>query len=102
MKYNRHIFICTNQRPEGAAKPSCGNEHGLALVAEFKKQLKEKDLAIEIRTQSTGCLDACELGPSLVVYPDGVFYGNVQINDVEAIVQSHLVDNHILTRLQIK
>jgi (2Fe-2S) ferredoxin len=102
MKYNRHIFICTNQRPEGAVKPSCGNEHGLALVAEFKKQLKEKGLAIEIRTQSTGCLDACELGPSLVVYPDGVFYGNVQINDVEAIVQSHLVDNQILTRLQIK
>lgn len=99
MIYTKHIFICTNQRPEGAAKPSCGEAHGLALITEFKKQIKEKGLGVEIRTQKTGCLDLCDFGPALVVYPEGVFYQHVQLSDVAEIVEEHLVANRVVERL---
>ena len=101
MIYTKHIFICTNQRPEGAAKPSCGEEHGMALVTEFKKQVKEKGLSVEIRAQKTGCLDVCDFGPALVVYPEGVFYQHVQISDVAEIVEEHLIANRVVQRLQL-
>lgn len=99
MIYNKHIFICTNQRPEGAAKPSCGEAHGLALVTEFKKQIKDKGLNVEIRAQKTGCLDLCDFGPAIVVYPEGVFYQHVQLSDVTEIVNEHLVANRVVDRL---
>ena len=92
LKYVKHLFICTNQRPENAPRPSCGEQHGLALVAAFKKAIKDKQLNIPIRAQRAGCLDLCEQGPTVVVYPEGVFYGNVQLEDVEEIVEEHIVN----------
>lgn len=99
MKYQKHVFICTNQKE--APKKCCGKEHGLALVDAFKQSLKEKGLAPQIRAQQTGCLDVCAFGPALVVYPEGVFYGNVQLSDVEEIVEKHLVGNEPVERLRL-
>ncbi len=101
MKYKKHIFVCTNQRPEGATRPSCGDERGSALVSEFKKQIKEKGLNVEMRAQKTGCLDVCDFGPAIVVYPEGVFYQFVQLDDVAEIVESHLVNNIPVERLKM-
>lgn len=98
MLYKKHIFICINQRPEGS-RVSCGEGHGLALVAAFKKLIKDKGLNTEIRAQKTGCLEACEAGPSIVIYPEGVFYGNVQLEDVEELVTEHLENNRVVDRL---
>jgi len=92
MKYKKHVFICTNQRADTSRK-SCGEECGMNLVKAFKKQIKEKNLKSEMRAQRTGCLDACDFGPSLVVYPEGIFYGNVQLGDVDEIVNEHLINN---------
>ena len=102
LKYVKHLFICTNQRPENAPRPSCGEQHGLALVAAFKKAIKDKQLNIPIRAQRAGCLDLCEQGPTVVVYPEGVFYGNVQLEDVEEIVEEHIVNGKPLERLRLK
>lgn len=101
MKYKKHIFVCTNQRPEGA-RVSCGEAHGLALVAAFKKAIKDKGLNAEIRAQKAGCLETCELGPSVVVYPEGVFYGKVQLSDVQEIVDEHVENDRIVERLVMK
>jgi (2Fe-2S) ferredoxin len=101
MKYKKHIFICTNQRPDGA-RVCCGEDKGMNIVREFKKRMKDKGLNKNMRAQRTGCLDMCEHGPSVVVYPDGVFYGNVTVNDVPEIIDSHLVENRIVERLKIK
>jgi (2Fe-2S) ferredoxin len=98
MLYKKHLFVCTNQRPEGA-RICCGEAHGLALVAAFKKLIKDRKLNIEIRAQRAGCLETCELGPSIVIYPDGVFYGKVQLSDVEEIVSEHLENDRIVERL---
>ena len=99
MKYQKHVFICTNQKE--APKKSCGEVHGLALVDAFKQALKDRDLSVAIRAQKTGCLDVCGRGPALVVYPEGVFYGNVQLSDVDEIVESHLVNNTPVERLKL-
>jgi (2Fe-2S) ferredoxin len=100
MKFEKHIFICTNQRKDDSRK-SCGEECGLALVKEFKKSLKDKNLKGMMRAQRAGCLDACETGPSVVVYPEGIYYGGVQLSDVEEIVNEHLINNRPVKRLMV-
>jgi (2Fe-2S) ferredoxin len=100
MKFEKHVFICTNQRKAGEKK-SCGEVCGMSLVNEFKKQLSDRGLKGKIRAQRSGCLDACEYGPSLVVYPEGIFYGGVQLSDVSEIVEKHLVGNLPVERLII-
>ncbi len=101
MKFHKHIFICTNQRAPDANRKSCGEACGLALVSAFKKTLKAKGLDENMRAQKTGCLDACEFGPSMVVYPDGIFYGGVTENDIDQIINEHLIDNKPVQRLII-
>ena len=100
MKYNKHVFICTNEK--AAPKKSCGEANGTALVDAFKAALAERGLLKEMRAQRTGCLDACAFGPTLVVYPEGTYYGNVQLSDVDEIVDSHLVNDQPVERLALK
>ncbi len=100
MIYKKHIFICTNQRAPGA-RVCCGEEHGSALTAEFKKQIKNRCLDVEMRAQRTGCFDLCEQGPTVAIYPEGVFYGKVQLSDIEEIVTEHLENDRVVGRLLI-
>ncbi len=100
MKFEKHVFVCTNQRAADARK-SCGESCGLALVSAFKKAIKENGLDGKIRAQKAGCLDACDFGPSMVVYPEGVYYGGVQESDVDEIVREHLKNNRPVQRLVI-
>jgi (2Fe-2S) ferredoxin len=99
MKFKKHVFVCANDKD--APKKCCGSENGLALVEAFKEGLKKRDLQVEIRAQRAGCLDTCALGPTVVVYPDGTYYGKVTIADVEEIIESHLVNNSPVERLVI-
>ena len=99
LKFNKHIFICTNQRAAGAEKLSCGEEHGMEIVGAFKKKLKEKKLSIKVRAQKAGCLDICSYGQTVAVYPDGVFYVGVKMSDVDEIIEEHLVNNRPVQRL---
>jgi len=101
MKYKKHLFICTNQRAVGEKK-SCGEAHGLELVKAFKKLVKDKGLNAEVRAQKAGCLDVCEFGPAMVVYPEGVFYGSVALTDVDEIFNEHLINNRPVERLVLK
>lgn len=101
MKYQKHLFICNNERPDPARK-SCGREHGAALVAAFKEGIKSRGLQIDIRAQQTACLDACVHGPALVVYPEGVWYGKVTLADVEEIITEHLVGGQPVERLRLR
>ncbi len=100
MRFDKHVFICTNQRAPGERK-SCGEAHGLELVKLFKKAVKDKGLNTSIRAQKTGCLDACDFGPALVVYPEGIFYGSIEFSDIDEIVNEHLANNRPVQRLII-
>lgn len=79
----------------------CGETCGMDLVKTFKKALKDHGLQGRMRAQRAGCLDACENGPSVVVYPEGVFYGSVKPEHVEEIVTQHLILNRPVERLII-
>jgi (2Fe-2S) ferredoxin len=100
--YNKHIFICTNQRPEGAPRRSCGETHGMEIVDAFKSKLKEKKLPIRVRAQKAGCLDICEYGQTVAVYPDGVFYVGVELTDVDEIINEHIMNDRVVERLRFK
>ncbi len=100
-RYNKHIFICENKRSEGHPRGCC-LEKGSAEIRElFKKRLKELGLNSEIRANAAGCLDACEFGISIVVYPEQIWYGGVKLEDVEEIIQSHIINNQPVERLMI-
>lgn len=100
--FDKHIFICTNQRAEGAPRRSCGEAHGMSIVEEFRRILKERKLPMRIRAQKSGCLDICDFGQTIVVYPEGIFYVGVQLSDVPEIIEEHLVNNRPVERLRFK
>jgi (2Fe-2S) ferredoxin len=99
MKFEKHVFICANDK--AAPKKCCGEAHGSALTDAFKAALVERGVQTRIRAQKTGCLDACGSGPTLVVYPEGIYYGKVQLSDVQEIVDSHLLNNIPVERLVV-
>jgi (2Fe-2S) ferredoxin len=99
MRYDKHIFICTNQKAEG--KACCGETRGMELVNKFKEVLRDKGLQGKVRAQRSGCLDACGNGPALVIYPEGTYYGQVTINDVERIVEQHIQNNQKIADLEL-
>jgi len=99
MIYEKHVFICTNDKD--APKKCCGSGHGMELINAMKAEWEEAGNPKKIRIQKSGCLDVCGKGPAMVVYPEGVFYGNVQTSDVQEIVEKHLTNDEIVSRLQI-
>lgn len=99
--YDKHIFICENKRPEGHPRGCCKDKGSTEILERFKKRLKELGLNSEIRVNSSGCLDACKFGVAVVVYPEQIWYGGVKLDDVEEIIQSHLINNKPVERLFI-
>ncbi len=91
--YAKHIFICNNQRAEGAPRICCGEETGNEIAAKFKRLIAEKRLKTTVRAQRASCFDWCEQGPIISIYPEGTIYGNVSIKDVELIFNQHIL-NH--------
>jgi (2Fe-2S) ferredoxin len=100
--YERHVFVCTNERPATDPRGCCRAKGSEQVVAAFKKALKDHSLTGRVRANSSGCLDGCSQGTSVVVYPDGVWYGGVRVEDVEEIVASHLVAGTPVERLRMK
>jgi (2Fe-2S) ferredoxin len=100
-KFKHHLFICTNERDESASRPSCGPRGGKKLKAAFKDVVKEAGLKHHVRANESGCLDQCEHGPVVVVYPEAVWYGFVHVKDVAEIVSEHLVHGRPVARLRL-
>jgi len=101
-RFEKHIFVCENKRPNGHPKGCCADKNSLEVRELFKKRLKELGLSTEVRSNAAGCLDACEHGVTVLVYPEQIWYGGVTIDDVEEILQSHILKNLPVERLKIK
>ncbi len=99
--FKRHVFFCTNQRANGEA---CCQNHGASEMRAYAKD-RVKELvpksAGRMRINTAGCLDRCELGPVLVVYPEGVWYTYVDKEDIDEIIKEHLLHGRIVERLKI-
>jgi (2Fe-2S) ferredoxin len=99
--YKRHMFFCTNHRDDGNV---CCEDHAAAEMRQYAKR-RTKDLNIAgqggVRVNTAGCLDRCSEGPVVVVYPDAVWYTYENRDDIEEIVEEHLVNGRIVERLRI-
>jgi (2Fe-2S) ferredoxin len=100
-KFERHIFVCGNQRAAAHPRGCCDPEGGAELQLAFKQKLAAQGLKGRARANQAGCLDQCEHGPNIVVYPEGVWYGHVTLADVDEIVESHILGGKPVERLVI-
>jgi (2Fe-2S) ferredoxin len=98
-KYERHIFICTNQREPGSPRGCCDPGGKAELQGLFKQRVKELGLQARVRANKSGCLDQCEHGPTVVVYPEQVWYGRVTKDDVNEIMERHILGGKAVERL---
>jgi (2Fe-2S) ferredoxin len=99
--FKHHVFVCHNVRPEGAPRPSCTADGKSELHTQLQQLTKAAGLGSTVRINKSGCLDQCEHGPTVVVYPEAVWYGNVRLEDAAAIVEEHLVGGRPVERLRL-
>ena len=99
--YSAHVFACVNERPEGHPRGCCKRKGAEKLRNYMKARAKELGLE-SVRINQSGCLDRCELGPTMVVYREGVWYGYKDQADLDEILQTHLVEGGRVERLMLK
>ena len=100
-KFTHHIFICTNRREPSSSRGSCNADGSEALRSAFKKEVERRGLKPLVRANAAGCLDQCELGPTVVIYPQAIWYGGVKLSDVPRIVEETIVNGRVLEDLRI-
>ena len=101
IKFKHHIFVCTSCRINGQQKGFCFTKDSVEIVQKFMEVIEDNDLAGEVMITNTGCFGICEKGPIAVVYPEGIWYGNLTEEDVEKIVEEHLMNGEPVKELMI-
>ena len=99
--FTHHVFICGNVREPGHRRGCCDPEGNQALKDAFKVELKKAGFGAIARANHAGCLDQCEHGPTVAIYPQGIWYGNVSVADVPRIVSKTILGGEILNDLVI-
>jgi (2Fe-2S) ferredoxin len=100
-KFQKHVFICVNERDEDDEKGCCAARGAKDVASAFKKKLYARGLKRIVRPNKALCLDQCSEGVAVVVYPEGVWYGHVTVDDVDEIVEKHIVGGEPVKRLVI-
>ena len=99
--YEAHVFCCTNRRPAGHPRGCCAERGAEELRDHMKSRAKQLGLK-NVRVNSAGCLDRCELGPTVVIYPEGVWYTYSTKEDIDEVLQTHLVEGKRVERLMLR
>jgi len=100
--YQYHVFVCTNERPAGSPRGCCASKGAFALHAKLKELTKGSVSTASIRINKSGCLDQCEAGITMVVYPEAVWYSAVTEADLVEIVESHFKAGKPVERLFLR
>lgn len=95
-----HVFVCKTERPPGHPKGSCVQRSPSDLHAYMKERAEQAGLK-DIRINQSGCLDRCELGPAIVIYPEGIWYTCRSKEDVDEIIDKHLIGGDRVERLML-
>jgi len=98
--YQTHVFCCTNKRAPGHERGCCFDKGAERLRNYMKKRAKELGIA-GTRINTAGCLDRCELGPCIVIYPEGVWYAPKNEADIDEILTTHLKNRGRVERLML-
>ena len=99
-KPEKHVFVCTQSRPADHPRGSCAAKGSEAVFQEFLQQFQQRQLWGRFSVAGSTCIGACGIGPSVVVYPEGVMYGGVKKEDVTAIIEEHLLGDKPVERLK--
>ncbi len=99
--FTHHIFVCCNQRADGHPRGCCDPDGQAALRDALKKEIARRKLGPLVRANKAGCLDQCEHGPTVAIYPQGIFYGGVTVEDAPRIVEETIIGGRILEDLRI-
>jgi (2Fe-2S) ferredoxin/predicted O-methyltransferase YrrM len=95
--FRYHVFVCTQQKPEGV--PCCSAGGSAQVLEALQRELGVRGLADDVLVTTTGCMGTCEHGPVMIAYPEGAWYSGVKPEDVPEIVGSHLQNGKVATRL---
>ena len=98
--YRSHVFVCCNRRPDGHPRGSCAAKGSEKLRSYMKARAKELGLSAT-RINTSLCLDRCEHGPCVVVYPEGVWYRVSSTADVDAVLEHHVRDGARIPALML-
>lgn len=98
-KPEKHVFVCVQSRPPGHPRGSCGEKGSAAVMEAFLGELQKRALFEKVAVTNTGCLGPCGMGTSVLVYPEGIMYGNVTADDVAEIYDEHLSGGKPVERL---
>lgn len=101
MRFEKHLFVCVNERPPENPVGCCKAKGSEKIVDMLKTAVQQHKLGGKIRINKSGCLSQCSKGVTIVVYPEGVWYGRVTPADVPEIVESHLLKGIPVERLKI-
>lgn len=98
-KYSKHIFVCTNERPPDNPKGDCTRCGGNEIRLKFVQLINQHGLKGKVRANKSGCLDACEMGAAVVIYPDNIWYTKLKMDDVEEIFNTSILADGVVERL---
>ncbi len=99
--FTHHIFVCGNVREPGHKRGCCDPDGQQVLRDAFKRELKQAGFGTLARANHAGCLEQCEHGPTVVIYPQGIWYGRVRVEDVPRIVNRTILGGEIVNDLVI-
>jgi len=98
--FQNHIFCCTNRREPGHTRGCCAEKDAEGLRDYMKQRVKALNIP-QTRVNNAGCLDRCELGPTMVIYPEGVWYSCKTKADIDEVISEHLQNGRIVERLKL-
>lgn len=97
-----HVLVCTNTRPPGHPRGSCGEKGGSQLLTQFMSEIEKNSLFASVIVTGSSCIGPCPLGPIVIVYPEGVWYQKItKPEDVSTIVKEHLMEGKPVERLKL-
>lgn len=98
----RHVFVCTNRRDPSNPKGCCASKNADEVRSRLKRLAFESGLRGRIRINTSGCLDQCEHGVTVVVYPEAVWYGGITVDDVDELFNEHVLHGRPVERLRLR
>lgn len=98
-RYDKHILVCIKERAEEHPRGCCMENGGMDIRKRFVQLVNQYGLKGKVRANKTGCLDVCEIGPNVVIYPDNIWYTGVKVEDVDEIFERSVLNNEVVDRL---
>lgn len=84
-----HFFVCVNERAAGSPLPCCAQRGSHDLLAAFQEEQARRRYPRGIKVSGSTCLTSCQHGPTVVAYPEGIWYGGVTPDDIPELFDAH-------------